>query len=171
MRKIGLFYGSDTGCTEEVADRIIDVIGEERLDKHDIEGADSSYFENYELLIFGISTWYYGELQSSWDVFLPHLEEVDFTGKTVAFYGLGDQLGYSEYFIDGVGILYDVVIENGAKVVGEWPIEDYDFDESVAEREGVFVGLALDEDNEPQKTDERLKVWLNKISEHFDYSL
>jgi len=169
--KIGLFYGSDTGNTEEVAEKMEKLIGEENVDVLSIGEATNSDIEKYELLILGTSTWYDGELQSEWDDFLLNLDDIDFTGKTVALFGLGDQFTYGEYFIDGVGIIYDKIIEKGAKVVGEWPIDDYDFDESVAERDGKFVGLAIDEDNEYEKTDDRIYKWLEQISLDFNFKV
>ncbi|PWK24355.1 flavodoxin [Maribacter polysiphoniae] len=169
--KIGLFYGSDTGNTEEVANKIAKIIGEEYVDVHSIGKVSNADLEMYDHLIFGTSTWYDGELQSEWEDFLPNLDEIDFSGKTVALFGLGDQLTYGEYFIDGVGIIYDKIIERGAKVVGHWPIDDYDFEESVAEREGNFVGLALDDDNEYQKTDGRIKKWADQLSTAFRFTV
>ncbi|HBK72565.1 MAG TPA: flavodoxin FldA [Flavobacteriaceae bacterium] len=169
--KIGLFYGSDTGNTEEIAQIITTIIGEDNVDIHDIRKAKNSDIEKYEFLILGCPTWYDGELQSDWEDFFPNLDDIDFTGKTVALFGLGDQYGYGEWFVDGIGIIYDKIIEKGAKVVGEWPTDDYDFDESVAERDGKFVGLALDEDNESEKTEERIDMWLNQISHDFGFEI
>ncbi len=169
--KIGLFYGSDTGNTEEVAEKIINRIGEENIDMLSIGDATNSDLEKYEFLILGTSTWYDGELQSEWDDFLLNLDEIDFTGKTVALFGLGDQYSYGEYFVDGIGIIYDKIIEKGAKVVGEWPTDGYDFEESVGERNGKFVGLAIDEDNEYEQTDDRIDKWLKQISIDFGFEI
>ncbi len=167
--KIGLFYGSDTGSTEEVAEKMIEKIGKDNIDLLDIADAKPNDFEEYKLLILGTSTWYDGDLQSDWDYFFPQLDDMDFTGKTVAIFGLGDQLTYGEYFVDGIGILYDKLIEKGATVVGQWPTDGYEHDESVAERDGVFMGLALDEDNESEKTDGRIDTWLKQISADFGF--
>jgi len=167
--KIGLFYGSDTGNTEEVAEKIANSIGKEKVEMLSIGDASNTDIEKYDLLIFGTSTWYDGELQSEWEDFLPNLDEIDFTDKTVALFGLGDQFTYGDWFVDGIGIIYDIIIEKGAKVVGEWPTDEYDFDESVAERDGTFVGLALDEDNEYEQTDDRIERWLKLISQDFNF--
>ncbi len=167
--KIGLFYGSDTGTTEEVAEKIAEKIGKEMIDLHDIGKAAEVDFENYTLLILGTSTWYDGDLQSDWEDFFPNLDNIDFTGKTVAIFGLGDQLTYCDFFVDGIGMIYDKIIEKGATVIGQWPTEGYDHDESVAERDGMFMGLALDEDNESEKTDERIDTWLKQISTDFAF--
>ncbi|HBI39778.1 MAG TPA: flavodoxin FldA, partial [Tenacibaculum sp.] len=86
-------------------------------------------------------------------------------GKTIALFGLGDQYGYREFFIDGVGMLAKVILKNGGKIIGKWPIEGYDFTESKAkvEDEDLFYGLAIDEDNQPELTQERVKNWLNQL--------
>lgn len=167
MSKIGLFWGSDTGNTEKVARMIEDLLGNDNVDLHDIANSSTEDIEKYELLIFGASTWYDGDLQSDWDAFFDNLDAIDFNGKTVALFGLGDQYDYAEYFIDGVGILYDKIIERGAKVIGEWSTEGYEYDVSKAERDGVFVGLALDEDNQEDLTEERVKQWIDQIKPQF----
>jgi len=167
--KIGIFYGSDTGNTEEIAEKIASRMGIDDVVLYDIAKASIEDFNKHNLIVIGLSTWYDGELQSDWEDFFPNLDKIDFTGKTVALFGLGDQYGYASWFIDGVGIVYDKIVEKGAKVVGEWPIEDYEYDESKAEKNGVFVGLALDEDNEGEKTDERIDKWLEQISDTFDF--
>lgn len=165
--KIGLFYGSDTGNSEQIAKIMASLIGDDAVVVHDIANSTNADLEKHELLILGCPTWYDGDLQSDWEDFFPNLDDIDFNGKTVALFGLGDQYGYAEYFVDGIGIIYDKIVEKGAKVVGKWPIDDFDFEESVAERDGEFMGLALDEDNESEKTEERIEAWLEQISADF----
>lgn len=168
MKKIGLFYGSDTGYTEGVANQIVELMGTEAVDLIDIYQAEKEQFDNYELIIIGLSTWNDGELQSDWDDFYDDFQTIDFSGKTVALFGLGDQHGYGEYFIDGVGILAEVVYENGGQIVGVWPTEGYTYSESKAEFEpGWFLGLAIDEDNQPDLTKRRVSTWVAQIKEEF----
>jgi flavodoxin I len=99
------------------------------------------------------------------------LQDVDFTGKTVALYGLGDQEKYADNFVDALGILYDFVTARGARVVGAWPTDGYDFMASKAERDGEFVGLVLDQDNQKQLSDDRLETWLRLIAGEFGLTL
>ncbi len=172
MNKIGLFYGSDTGCTEAVVAKITDILGEETLDIIDM-GANkgTEAFEKHNLILIGVPTWYDGELQSDWDAFFEEFQTIDFSGKTVAIFGLGDQVGYGEYFVDGIGMLGNVVMENGGQLVGLWSTDGYYYEESKAEfeHEGqkYFLGLAIDEDNESDLTDERLGGWLAQVMEEF----
>ncbi|CAM1341693.1 flavodoxin [Tenacibaculum amylolyticum] len=169
MDTIGLIYGSDTGMTEEVTHNLIDISNLD-IDVIEAEVVKKSDFNRYNKLILGLSTWYDGDLQSDWENFFDEFETIDFSGKTVALYGLGDQYGYGEYFIDGVGILATTIIQNGGTVIGKWPIEGYDFTESKAkiEEEDLFYGLALDEDNQPELTGDRLQQWVAQIEEEFD---
>lgn len=168
MEKIGLFYGSDTGNTETIALKIRDKISKENVFVVDMYDASIEEFAKYNKIILGLSTWHDGQLQSDWDTFFEEFKEVDFTGKTVAIFGLGDQYVYCDYFIDGVGIIGEVVINNGGEIVGKWSTEGYEHTESKAEtEEGLFLGLALDEDNQFDQTDDRVDTWVAQIKKEF----
>jgi flavodoxin I len=168
MSSIGLFYGSDTGNTESVAHQIKDLLGEDVVTIHDIYETTPEDFAKYEKIIIGLSTWYDGQLQSDWDDFFETFKGIDFSGKTVAFFGLGDQIGYCEYYCDGVGILSEVAKANGAKLIGKWSTKGYEHTESKADtKDGFFVGLCLDEDNQPDQTEDRVKTWVAQIKGEF----
>lgn len=167
--RIGVFFGSDTGCTEEVTHELIQFWNASEVDVIDCSDLMPVNFEKYDFLILGLSTWYDGDLQSDWDDFFDDFTTIDFTGKTVALYGLGDQIGYGEYFVDGIGILAEVILKNGGRVVGEWSTEGYDFTESKALKdEKTFYGLAIDEDNQSDLTSERIQRWSSQIKAEFD---
>ncbi len=165
MKKIGLFWGSDTGNTETVAGMIAESIGEELVDVYDISQCSPEDILQYDYLIFGIPTWGNGELQSDWEDFFPNLSEMDFSGKTVALFGLGDQFTYSSYFLDAMGMLHDEIVPQGVKIVGHWPTEGYEFEESKAIVDGNFVGLAIDQDNQDDLTPERVQLWVEQLNE------
>ena len=168
MEKIGLFFGSDTGNTESIAIKIRDKISKENVFLIDMYDAKVEDFQKYDKIILGLSTWHDGQLQSDWDTFFEEFKEVDFTGKTVALFGLGDQYVYCDYFIDGVGIIGEVVIENGGTIVGRWSTAGYEHTESKAElEEGTFLGLAIDEDNQFEETDTRVDAWVEQIKKEF----
>ncbi len=173
MSNIGLIYGSDTGITEEVTHSIVDEWTASEIEVIEVSQASKDDFERFNFLILGLSTWYDGDLQSDWESFYDDFKTIDFTGKTVAIFGLGDQYGYGEYFIDGVGMLAEVVLENGGAVVGHWSTEGYDFSESKAliEGEDLFYGLAIDEDNQPELTTERLTEWLQLVTQAYQKCL
>lgn len=165
-----IIYGSSTGNTEKVAELIEDELGDlvdEMLDISDVTADDMN---SYDKLILGIPTWDEGQLQEDWETFFEdEMDDVDFNGKTVAIFGLGDQEGYPEYFLDAMRPIYDKVIEDGGTVVGFTSTEEFEYDESKAEvEEGKFCGLAIDEDNEDDLTDERVEDWCDQIRKYFE---
>ena len=164
MNKIGLFWGTDPGMTEDIVKVLVDLLGPDNVDSINVFDATVEKFEPYTHLILGLSTWYDGELQSDWDEFFEQFKTVNFGGKKVALFGLGDQEGYAEYFVDGIGIIGEVVLENGGTVFGKWSTDGYEYEASKAVvEEGLFLGLAIDEDNQPEQTDDRLEEWVTQL--------
>lgn len=167
-KKIGLFYGTTTGKTESAAQIIRDEFGGDIVDLVDVSQADGSEFSEYEYIIVGCPTWNIGELQSDWEGLYQELDDIDFSGKTVAYFGTGDQIGYGDNFQDAMGIIEEKISAQGGKTVGYTSTDGYDFNESKALRDGKFVGLALDEDNQSDLTDERIKAWVAQLKREFD---
>ncbi|MCL4410086.1 MAG: flavodoxin FldA [Gammaproteobacteria bacterium] len=166
MATVGLFFGSDTGNTEAVAQMIQKELGKHLIDVKDIAKSTKEEIADYDLLIFGIPTWYYGEAQCDWDDFFPDLEEVDFEGKVVAIFGLGDQEDYAEYFLDAMGMIRDIVEARGGIIIGHWSTEGYHFEESKGMADANhFVGLGIDEDRQPELTKERVEQWCAQLRE------
>lgn len=169
-KKIGLFYGSSTCYTEIVAERITQHIGEDRVDRYNVADCDIYDMENYEYLILGIPTWDYGELQEDWEAIWDELDHVNFAQRTVALFGLGDQIGYPQWFLDALGYLHDKVVALGARPIGYWPMAGYNFEESKALTDDGqhFVGLALDEENEFDLSEARITRWCADILSDID---
>ncbi len=169
-KKIGLFWGSDTGVTQGITDTIrLELQEHFDVEAYDVAEGKLEEINNYNLLILGLSTWYDGQLQSDWDYAHEQFCELDFTNKVVALFGLGDQVGYGEYFVDGMGILGEQIIKTGGRLIGKWPTEGYDYHFSKAELEpGFFCGLALDEDCQSDMTEERLTEWCKIIIQEFE---
>jgi flavodoxin II len=167
--KIGIFYGSTTGNTEAAAELIQQKLSMHDVELHDIADVSINDFDRYEFLILGISTWEYGGLQDDWQEFLEQFDKVDMEGKIVAIFGQGDQIGYDEWFQDGIGILHDKVVERGAVVIGYCLNENYNFVASLAlsEDKTKFFGLALDDDNQPELTEERVDNWCVELNVMF----
>ena len=166
-KDIAIIYGSDTGATENVAKSIHQKIGEDKADLLEVNKVSSDDFKKYSTILMGVPTWYIGELQSDWDYFFSDFEKIDFTGIKTSYFGLGDQLGYPDSFVDGIGILAKVVLKNGGEVFGSWSTEGYDFDESLGVNpDGDFYGLVVDDDNQHEMTEERIDKWLSQISSH-----
>ncbi|CAH9060641.1 Flavodoxin [Pseudoalteromonas holothuriae] len=164
MASVGIFFGSDTGNTEHVAKMIQKELGKQLVDVKDIAKSSKEEIAEFDLILFGIPTWYYGEAQCDWDDFFPELEEVDFEGKLVAIFGCGDQEDYAEYFLDAMGMVNDIVTERGAIVVGNWSTDGYQFEASKAlVDDNHFVGLGIDEDRQPELTEKRVKDWSAQV--------
>lgn len=158
---VTVIFGSDQGCTRSIAARIAKKLNGKALD---IKKARPSDLEASSLLILGCPTYGFGDLQSDWEENIATLEEADLGGKRVALFGTGDQVNYPDSFIDAVGILYDRVLAKGAQVVGFTDPDGYDFTGSAALRDGRFVGLALDEDNQSGKTEGRINAWISQLN-------
>lgn len=165
-KKIGIFYGSSTGQTEFVAEKLQKLLGEENADLINVDGASGGDLEKYPYLIFGTPTWGVGEMQDDWEDFSEIVEKADLKAKKIALFGLGDQDTYPDSFADGVGMLYDK-IKDKTKIVGTWNRNGYHFNESEAFRDNTFVGLILDQENQAGKTAERLEKWVEILKKEF----
>ena len=162
---IGIFFGSTTGNTEYVAEMIRDEFGDLASHMANIIDAEPEDLLEYDVLVLGIPTWNEGELQYDWEDFLPRMEELDFTGKKIALFGLGDSFGYSYNFLDALGLLWDEVKKMGSpELVGMWPTKGYTFDESKGQYDDDhFYGLGLDEENESELHEERIQEWVKQL--------
>jgi len=161
MGKTAIFYGSTEGNTESVAFKLKDLLGD--VDVYNVDSASADDLDKYDNLIFGASTWEIGELQEDWETFIDVLDDADFSGKTIAYFGLGDADGYPDTFVDAMGIIHEKIKDSGASFIGAVATEDYTFDDSAALYDGKFIGLPVDEDNESDMTDERLEKWVADI--------
>lgn len=168
-KTIGLFYGSSTCYTEMAGEKILKYIGEDRVDFYNVANTPIVQTLFYDCLIFGIPTWDYGELQEDWEEIWDELDALDLHGKKIAIYGLGDQVGYPEWFLDAMGYLHSKLVHRGATPCGYWPREGYEFEASKALTPdgNYFVGLALDEENEFQLSDERIRRWCDQVLQEF----
>jgi flavodoxin I len=167
MSRIAVIYGSSTDNTKGIAEIIAEKLSDNDVTLLDVSRLSTKDFESYPNLILGTSTWGLGDLQDDWDSSLSKLENADLEGKAIAFFGLGDSGSYPDTFVDGMGILYKSVRGKGAKMIGAFPIDGYDYDSSLAEVDGNFVGVAIDEDNESNKTIERIDRWIEMITPLF----
>ena len=158
-----IFYASSTGNTEFISKEISKELGD--IETIDIANHGIDSMNEYDKLIFGVPTWGDGELQDDWDELWDSFKEIDFSNKTVALFGLGDQEGYGENYVDAMGIVYEYLDQTDAKIVGKWAnTEEYFYEESRAIVDDMFVGLALDEDNQDDLSAERITKWCENIS-------
>lgn len=160
MSKIGIFYGTTTGVTEDAAKKIGEKLG--GADVYNIAGNEDK-LGDYDVLILGTSTWGFGDLQDDWQTALDALSNLDLKGKKVAYFGSGDQMTFSDTYVDGMGILNETVEKKGAEIIGQTSTDGYDFSESRAVKNSKFVGLAIDEVNQSDLTDERIEAWTEEL--------
>ncbi len=164
---IGLFYGTDTSNTEMVGQKIQQQFAELGItvELHDVKDTDIETMLNYDFLILGIPTWDFGGIQSDWEDIGDALSALDLSSKTVALYGLGDQFGYGDFFVDAMGWLHEKLLNTGATFVGQWSTEGYDFEASRAANadKSEFIGLAIDEDQQFDLTDQRVEQWVIQL--------
>ncbi|MDR1583964.1 MAG: flavodoxin [Prevotellaceae bacterium] len=164
MKNIVIIYGSSTDNTKNVAHKIAKKLSSENVLLKDVSAVNFDDLANYSNIILGTSTWGLGDLQDDWDSRISDLKNVNLTGKTLAFFGLGDSTSYSDTFTDGMGLLYEAVEGKGFKLAGEISTDGYTFDSSKAVKNGKFIGLALDEDNESNLSEQRIDAWIAAIT-------
>lgn len=166
MKKIGIFYGSSTGTTESVANMIAGKLGLSASDVHDVAKLTPDMVSAYDLLILGTSTWGDGELQDDWYDGVKTLKaSPDLKTKEIALFGCGDSESYADTFCDGIGVLYEELKDTGCTFLGNHvDPSDYNYASSISVVDGRFVGLPLDEMNEPDKTEARIDEWVKELS-------
>lgn len=162
MKDFGIFYGSTTGATREIAEKIAGLLKVDAADVHNVANTAPSAVADYKVLILGSSTWGSGELQYDWYDFLKGLEILDLKGKKVAIFGVGDE-SMSDTFCNAVGIIYKALSDTDAEFIGEFPSDAYHFEHSDAVVDGKTVGLLLDQTNHPEMTDMRLDEWATEV--------
>jgi flavodoxin I len=166
MKKIGLFYSFNTNKTAKIAERIKDALGD-LAEPVNAENLTEEQFNAYDKFILGVPTWFDGELPNYWDEFVPALEDLDLKGKKFALYGLGDQKGYPQNFLDAVGIMAEILEARGGEIVGLTSIEGYEFEKSIALRDNKFLGLAIDFENQANLNSKRVKAWADQLKKEF----
>ena len=160
MKKTIVVYGSSTGTCQSIAERIASKLGVEAID---VTKFDADVIAANDNLLLGTSTWGAGELQDDWYDGVNVLKAADLAGKTVAVFGCGDSESYSDTFCGAMAEIYNAAKDAGATLVGEVSTDGYTYDDSEAVVDDKFVGLALDDVNEDDKTEGRIDAWLEAI--------
>jgi flavodoxin I len=166
MMKIGLFYGSNTGNTELDAELIKKAFDDHlpgMLEVFNIADVGVQKMQEFDRLIIGCPTWNVGQLQDDWDLKFDQLDTLELSGKMAAIFAPGDQFGYPDNYCDAIGIIGKKLEERGAELVGFTDASDYEFSHSLGVEDGVFLGLALDDDHEGDLTEERIAGWVAQL--------
>jgi flavodoxin I len=171
MKKVALIYWPEDGNVEAVANMIKNMY-EGEITVHSIANIKKELLSEADNWIVGGSTvgshvWEDADDSNRWSELFKLLDEIDLSAKIVAFYGLGDQVLYPNHFVDGLGIFQEEFEKRNANIIGQWPTEGYEFTDSEGVKDDHFFGLALDEDHQDDLTEERLKKWLEIITQDF----
>ena len=165
--KIGLFYGTTSAATEEVANLIQENLDNCEVELFDIYKEPLEKISEFENIIIGCPTWDIGLLQEDWRSKFDELDSIDFSNKKVAYFGFVYQHVYSGTFLDALCTLEEKITAKGGSTIGLWPVDGYSFDYSKAQKDDKFVGLGIDNDNEPELTEERVEAWCKQIESEF----
>jgi flavodoxin I len=161
LKAVGLFFATQTGNTEEVAGLIGSAAG---LEASDYDGED---FSDLDGMIVGCPTWNTGADEersgTTWDDYLETIKGYDLKGKVVAVFGCGDSQSYGDNFCDGIEELHETFAAAGAKMVGYSDASGYDYTESKSVKDGKFLGLPLDQDNEGDQSEDRIAAWVEQL--------
>merc|ERR1711953_823980 len=154
-RAVGLFWGSQSGKTEEVAEMIAADAGVEAKDISEMSAGDLA---GYDGLIVGTPTWNTGADEqrsgTAWD---------DLLGKPVAVFGTGDSVSYGDNYCDAIEEFHSTFAAAGAKMVGYVASDGYQHSESKSVSDGKFLGLPCDQDNEDDMSEDRVKAWVAQL--------
>ena len=175
MNKTALFFSPEGGNVHGVANKLGALIGNDKADIIPVKDADKQDVDKYQKIILigstvGADHWDNEVIVDEWTAFFAKIQDVDFANKKVALVGLGNCVLYPDHFADGMAVLYNEVTKLNAKVLGFVDSGGYDFTDSEAVNdEGLFCGLALDEDNEYDLTTERLEKWMQQLQSDFEF--
>lgn len=160
MKSTVVIYGSSTGTCQNIAQNIAGKLGVEAID---VTALTNDVVKANDNLILGTSTWGAGDMQDDWYDGIKVLKSAGLQGKMVAIFGCGDSENYSDTFCGGMRELYNAAQKAGATIIGSVDASDYTYDDSEAVVDGHFVGLALDDVNEDDKTENRIEAWIAAI--------
>ena len=175
MKKIGIFYWPLKGNVERTAKTLTEKLSAHYdVEMKSLDTVNSDDLMNYDFLIFGNSTvgaahWEDATDDNKWYVMFHDLEDkkVDFGGKKVAFFSLGDQVNYPHNFVDSLDIVHSHFAAHNITTVGQWPNEGYEFYESKALKDNMFPGLVLDLDNHEETLEPYTDKWVETLKKEF----
>jgi len=172
MEKIAIFFGPLNGSVHRIAKLVASKIGQDKVDLIHIAAASAVDLDKYNKIIFGISTigkdtWQQKFDNNDWSKFFPVVSSYDFTDKRIAIFGLGDHITYAYHFVDSMGLLGKTILSKGGTLLGQVSPDSYTFQDSDAIVDGQFIGLPVDEDFEPELTEERVSGWINSLMKEF----
>jgi flavodoxin I len=167
MNKIAIIYSFNAVKTSKVVEMLAGHFDENEIEKVNVEDITREKFLSFDKYILGVPTWFDGELPNYWDEFVPEIEDMGLSGKTFAIFGNGDQVEYTENFVDGIGLMGKLLESLDARLIGFTSTDGYEFEGSRAVRDGKFLGLALDFENQARHNKTRVAAWVDQIKKEF----
>lgn len=167
LKLIGIFYAPSGGNVHKIARQIKRKLPDYHPEMFCLDEISPQKLLEYQNLILvcsslGRNTWEM-EQKDKWSGFSPEMRKLKLNTRRVAVVGMGDHVTYPNNFVDVIGFVADAVEEAGGILIGATPTLDYVFNDSKALKDGKFMGLPLDEDFEPEKTDKRIDDWLENM--------
>jgi flavodoxin I len=165
MANIGIFCATAGGTSMKIAEALAEAFDVDEVINMEEDFDDIDELLACDVLFLGSSTWGQGDVHHSWvDVLLDiGSEDIDFSGKKVAFFGAGDSIKHGEHFCSALGQLYKVFVGAGATPIGAISKDGYTYESSLAVVDGKFCGLGIDEHNESDKTQQRIENWIEVL--------
>jgi len=168
MASIGIFVGSSGGVTQSAAEKLEELFDDSELINMEEDYDDLEQFDDFDVLLIGSSTWGQGDPQRDWvdPLYEMDNDEPNFSGKKIAFFGAGDQESHGEEFVSALGKMKETFSKLGADTnYGFWSTDGYKYKSSTAEIDGKFCGLAIDDINQKELTEERINSWATQVKQ------
>ena len=175
MSKTAIFFSPKGGNVDSVANKLGELIGNDKVDIIPVKEVEKGDLYKYNKIILvgstvGTDHWNNEIVVDEWPEFFTKTEEISFENKKLALVGLGNSVLYPEHFADGMAVLYERIKEQNGEILGFFDAKVYDYTDSESVNdEGLFCGLAIDEDNEPELTTERLEKWISILKPDFEF--
>lgn len=175
MSKTAIFFSPQGGNVNGVATQLGELIGNDKVDVIPVPEVEIDDVDKYNKIILvgstvGADHWDNEVIVDEWAGLFTKISELNLEDKKIAIVGLGNCVLYPAHFADGMAVLHERITRLNAKVFGSVDAEGYDFEDSDAlNDEGVFCGLPLDEDNEPELTTARLEKWISMLDPDFEF--
>lgn len=167
-KKILIIYAPQGGYTEKIAFEISKKLSDYSCSL--ISGIDltTEKLNNYTNIIIGIATlgndaWSSKNQDPDSSNIQKIISQYDFSDKIIALFGLGNSILYPSHFVDDMGIFEEQLLKQNAKIIGYTNSKNYTFKDSKALRGDLLCGLAIDNDTEPEKTNDKISQWVLDI--------
>ena len=162
-----ILFSSEKGNTEYVAMHLAKALSVSKKNVQNvskIKGLDLSLYKN---IVLGCSTWNADILPYDFKQVLNIIENSSLEGKNIAIFGTGNQYEYPHSFVSAIGLIYNELKDKSCRFVGQTNCHGYEFVASKAKIGSKFIGLAIDEEIQPELTQLRIKKWAQQLQNEF----